>query len=260
MGSPAQVSGGELAQRVRRFARSFKVRPPDGELRRSEGTSPTQADRNEKCRLHCRIVPVPWHVLLSVSSPVLCYFWDAMITEKDARYRQDFYEILQLTSNVGESFDRAYKILARQYHPDNQQTGDPARFIQIFRAGKILSDVEPRASHDRGCEDVPTNALTPLDETSEKTGYEGDQRLFDRILSLLYAKRRKNLKRSGMGIVQLEEVLGHSSDDLEFHLWYLREKGCVERLENGLLAITANGVDRLMEKQNRFSRRNRRSK
>ena len=180
-----------------------------------------------------------------------------MITEKDARYRQDFYEILQLTSNVGESFDRAYKILARQYHPDNQQTGDPARFIQIFKAGKILSDVEPRAFQ---CEDVPTNALTPLDETSEETGYEGDQRLFDRILSLLYAKRRKNLKRSGMGIVQLEEVLGHSSDDLEFHLWYLREKGCVERLENGLFAITANGVDRLMEKQNRFSRRNRRRK
>ena len=46
-GSPAQVSGGELAQRVRRFARSFK------------GTSPTQADRSERCRLYCRIVPVP---------------------------------------------------------------------------------------------------------------------------------------------------------------------------------------------------------
>ena len=188
-----------------------------------------------------------------------------MITEKDARYSQDFYEILQLTSNVGESFDRAYRILTRQYHPGNQETGDPARFVQIIRAGKTLSDAEPRASHDRGCEDVPTNALTPLDETSEETGYEGDQRLFDRILSLLYAKRRKNLKRSGMGIVQLEEVLGHSSDDLEFHLWYLREKGCAERLENGLLALTADGVDRIMEKQNRekqnrSSRRNRRRK
>ena len=183
-----------------------------------------------------------------------------MITEKDARYSQDFDEILQLTSNVGESFDRACKILARRYHPGNQETGDPARFVQVFRAGKILSDPKPRASHDRGCEGVPTNALTPLDETSEETGYEGDQRLFDRILSLLYAKRRKNLKRSGMGIVQLEEVLGLSSDDLEFHLWYLREKGCVERLENGLLAITANGVDRIMEKQNRLSRRNRRRK
>ena len=63
-----------------------------------------------------------------------------MITEKDARYRQDFYEILQLTSNVGESFDRAYRILARQYHPGNQQTGDPARFVQIIRAGKTLSE------------------------------------------------------------------------------------------------------------------------
>ena len=248
MGSPAQVSGGELAQRVRRFARSFKVL-----VQRKPIAMRSAVSIAESCRCHgtfCAVSPVPCCVIS----------WDAMITEKDARYSQDFYEILQLTSNVGESFDRAYKILARQYHPGNQETGDPARFVQIFRAGKILSDAEPRASHDRGCEDVPTNALTPLDETSEETGYEGDQRLFDRILSLLYAKRRKNLKRSGMGIVQLEGVLGQSADDLEFHLWYLREKGCVERLENGLLAITANGVDRLMEKQNRFSRRNRRSK
>ena len=187
-----------------------------------------------------------------------------MITEKDARYAQDFYEILQLTSNVGESFDRACKILAGQYHPDNRETGDPARFVQIFRADKILSD-PARASHNRGCKDAHTNTRMPLDERSEQAGYEGDQRLFDRILSLLYAKRRKNLKRSGMGLVQLEEVLGLSSEDLEFHLWYLREKGWVERLENGLFAITANGVDRIMEKQNRekqnrSSRRNRRRK
>jgi len=31
---------------------------------------------------------------------------------------------------------------------------------------------------------------------------------------------------------------------LEFHIWYLKEKGWIGRLENGMLAITVEGVDR----------------
>jgi hypothetical protein len=33
-------------------------------------------------------------------------------------------------------------------------------------------------------------------------------------------------------------------EHLEFHLWYLKAKGWVGRLENGMLAITVEGVDR----------------
>jgi hypothetical protein len=62
-----------------------------------------------------------------------------------------------------------------------------------------------------------------------------------------------------MGIFHLEEMLGYPADDLEFHLWYLREKGYAERLENGLFSITAAGVDRIIELQNRLARRRRRA-
>jgi len=30
---------------------------------------------------------------------------------------------------------------------------------------------------------------------------------------------------------------------LEFHLWYLRDKGWIMRMEDGSMAITADGVD-----------------
>jgi len=36
---------------------------------------------------------------------------------------------------------------------------------------------------------------------------------------------------------------------VEFHLWYLKAKGWVERLETGLLAITAAGVDQVEQGQ-----------
>ena len=32
---------------------------------------------------------------------------------------------------------------------------------------------------------------------------------------------------------------------IDFHIWYLKEKGWIERLENGQLAITASGVDQV---------------
>ncbi len=37
---------------------------------------------------------------------------------------------------------------------------------------------------------------------------------------------------------------GCPRDHLEFHLWYLKAKGWIGRLENGTLAITVEGVDR----------------
>ena len=43
----------------------------------------------------------------------------------------------------------------------------------------------------------------------------------------------------------LEKILGCPSQHLDFPLWYLKQRGWLERLESGLLAITADGVDKL---------------
>jgi hypothetical protein len=51
------------------------------------------------------------------------------------------------------------------------------------------------------------------------------------------------MRNPGMGPVELERLLGLPQDQLAFHVWYLREKGWIQRLDNGPLAITADGVD-----------------
>ena len=40
-------------------------------------------------------------------------------------------------------------------------------------------------------------------------------------------------------------MLGCPRQHLEFPIWYLRQRGYVERLGNGYMAITADGVDKL---------------
>ena len=169
----------------------------------------------------------------------------------------DYYEILQLSPNADtETIDRVYKVLARRYHPDNQDTGDPEKFSQVVTAHRVLSDSAQRSAYDVSYEENRA-VLKIFDEDAAPEGYEGDRRIFDGVLSLLYVSRRRDANKGGMGIMQMERMLGCPAQHLEFHLWYLREKGWVERLENGMLAITAGGVDRVMEQGNIFLRRDR---
>ena len=43
----------------------------------------------------------------------------------------------------------------------------------------------------------------------------------------------------------LEKLLGWPEKILEFHVWYLKEKGWIERTDTGGFAITAEGVDEI---------------
>ena len=45
-----------------------------------------------------------------------------------------------------------------------------------------------------------------------------------------------------MGNVELEKLLACPEEHLEFHVWYLKEKGYVQRTDKGY-AITAEGID-----------------
>jgi hypothetical protein len=43
----------------------------------------------------------------------------------------------------------------------------------------------------------------------------------------------------------LEKILGWPEKVLEFHTWYLKEKGWIQRTDAGGYAITVTGVDAL---------------
>src|SRR5437763_11167178 len=67
--------------------------------------------------------------------------------------RPDYYKILGVGKNASEDeIKKAYRKLARKYHPDTNQ-GDKAaeeRFKEISQAHDVLSDAEKRKAYDRG--------------------------------------------------------------------------------------------------------------
>jgi len=64
---------------------------------------------------------------------------------------RDYYEILGVSRDTDkEEIKRAYRRLARKYHPDvNKEDGAEERFKEINRAYEVLSEPETRARYDR---------------------------------------------------------------------------------------------------------------
>ncbi len=64
---------------------------------------------------------------------------------------EDYYEILGVDRNAGkEEIKKAYKRLAKQYHPDLNKDADVAeKFKEINEAASVLGDDEKRAQYDQ---------------------------------------------------------------------------------------------------------------
>jgi molecular chaperone DnaJ len=67
--------------------------------------------------------------------------------------RPDYYKVLGVGKNASEAeIKKAYRKLARQYHPDQNQGDKKAeeRFKEISQAYDVLSDPDKRKAYDRG--------------------------------------------------------------------------------------------------------------
>ncbi|PWT99506.1 MAG: hypothetical protein C5B53_05325 [Candidatus Melainabacteria bacterium] len=173
-----------------------------------------------------------------------------------------FYELLQVDRDAHPTIIRyAYRFLAAMYHPDNAETGNADKFRIISEAWKTLSDDGKRQAYDMqlgakeqskaggmptqakpsqfGRESLPQNFKTTL------TWNEVELRLA--ILQVLLAARKQRPQTGGASGKMLLDVLNIDSImEIEFALWYLREKGHIEMGER-VFMITAQGVDYLTD-------------
>ena len=155
----------------------------------------------------------------------------------------DYYEVLQVARNADmETIERVFRLLAKRYHPDNTRTGNAKRFTAISEAHRILSDPEERARYDARYESDKQSQWSLFFE-APLAGEDDDRRVQRWILSILYKLRRRDPDNPGMGEYEMENHLEAAEGQLDFHLWYLREKGWTTRTDTGQWAITVEGVD-----------------
>lgn len=165
----------------------------------------------------------------------------------------DYYELLQLSPNADtDTIERVFRYLAKKYHPDNKESGDTDRFLVIVEAHRTLSDPEKRAGYDVRYQDFWNSKWKLTSEAKSRTDFGDDWEDREDLLSILYLQRRHYMKQPGLGNQELARMLDKPLEFIEFHMWYLKSKGLVERLETGRMAITALGVDHVEQSRLRL--------
>lgn len=95
---------------------------------------------------------------------------------------ENLYDILEVSRKASkEVIDKAYKTLAKKYHPDlqapeNKQMAEE-KMKKINEAYSVLSDDVQRARYDRELEEEENNrqkSYTPQQNTYENNGYNDD--------------------------------------------------------------------------------------
>ena len=157
----------------------------------------------------------------------------------------DYYEVLQISASAEpETIHRVYRMLAQRFHPDNRDSGNEARFRLIADAYAVLSDPERRARFDVHHERLQQERWRLVARGAESEhDFALEQRIRLTVLEVLYTRRRVQPDQPGLFVVELEKMVGRAREQLEFTLWYLMQKKLLQKSDNSLLVISAEGVD-----------------
>lgn len=160
----------------------------------------------------------------------------------------DFYGTLGVQPECNaRTLELAYHALAKRHHPDHAEEADIARFTQIVEAYKALKDPQLRAEYDMHYASVTGYVFGVSQEAnSDEQSALSDADAHTKILMFLYKRRREQAQDAGVGRYFVREMLNCSEELFDFHLWYLKEKGFIIITEQGTIAITIEGVDRVI--------------
>lgn len=175
---------------------------------------------------------------------------------------QTFYQLLQVDPGANPTIIRyAYRFLAAMYHPDNAESGDAEKFKTITEAWRVLSDSAKRMAYDaqfglKAAQQAQAAAGAPGSMTSAgpsgipnipKGGLSWNEvELRLAVLQVLLEARRKRPQTGGASAKMLMDCLNCNMTDIEWVLWYLREKGYIVRTEAAFM-ISVIGVDYLID-------------
>ncbi len=159
----------------------------------------------------------------------------------------DYYEILELSpAATFDAIECMFRYQAKRYHPDAGATGCQEKFKRIVQAYSTLKDPEKRAAYDA------TYDRNQRDQKALLAGAEAtadDYAVRHRLLSLFYAQRRRNMRQPGLGVMTVEEMMKIPTELVDFHMWYFKEKGWIQREPSGPFSITHAGVDEIESRE-----------
>ena len=165
----------------------------------------------------------------------------------------DYYDLMQISPNADlDTIQHVFRHLAKKWHPDYRK-GDPEQFQLLVEAHKTLTNTERRAAYDVRYQRFWENKWNLAAEASDGQSIVDDSEVRKSLLSLYYVQRRSKMNDPGLGEMEVARLIRVPVHLIEFHIWYLKEKGWIQRLENGQFALTARGVDEVEKSRLRLN-------
>jgi len=160
----------------------------------------------------------------------------------------DYYELLQVSDAAEpDTINRVYRLLAQRFHPDNQETGNSARFREITEAYQVLSNPEKRAQYDATNEKRRKDRWRLVSAGAQsENDFEMEQIVRLTVLEALYTKRRLDPATPGIYLAELEKMIGRPREHLEFTIWFLNQKKLINT-DDARMHLTAEGAEYLEE-------------
>lgn len=120
---------------------------------------------------------------------------------------KNYYQILNISQNATqEEIKKAFRTLAKQYHPDVNPSPDANEIMQqITEAYEVLSDIEKRKQYDKKLGNIPkTSQNTSVYSSYTKTKSESEADFEEWLNIYLYnIRKRYNINK----LEDLEKIL-----------------------------------------------------
>jgi curved DNA-binding protein CbpA len=159
---------------------------------------------------------------------------------------QDHYHVLGIEPNAtSDTIQRVYTQLAAKYHPSNNQTGDAGKFAAVNSAYEVLADPAARQTFD-SLRSGPRKEAPP-----QFSGMEFFHALADEtlrrlcLLCVLYDRRRAKPATPSLSVRGVEGIVAATSEEIQFSVWYLKQKGLVASDDKSNIYITVQGMEYL---------------
>ena len=121
----------------------------------------------------------------------------------------DCYEILQLSPNADfVTIERVFRFLGERFHPNNQKTGSENAFQQVLTAYRVLIDPERRAAYDAEYAAKQRLSRQVFDQSKGARDKKAAKEIRKGVISVLYAKRMKDLDHPSMSVLEIEDLTG----------------------------------------------------
>lgn len=182
----------------------------------------------------------------------------------------DYYEFLMVSPTADRAMiEWAVRLMLTRYGKKNGEHADPAKYELVKEAYRTLADPKRRELYDSLRRDqagpeapvepfeMPGNAVVPhkpkdqritiesvkVEQTATVADVRLQKRLRQGVMSSLYDIVVTRPRNPELGRAEIARAMGARIDEVEFTIWFLREMGLLKTTNQGLYAITAEGVE-----------------